>query len=173
MRLTERYTVAVHSSNLDVDPDTTYSDSDVLGAAGLAAKRHPLAVQLMRLFAGDNHAAAEIVGTMSRMVHARAIKTNAKLRRVQADDMAKAVLAWYRDGICQACHGHGFELIAGTPALSDQQCKACGGTGKKPFDRQFKANTELARWLLAEVERETAKAGPAAMKALAPRLNVD
>jgi len=172
VKIIDRYASATRATNLKGEADTVRA-VDVLGAAGLAAKHSPLAMGLLRLFVGDNKGAAELVGLMGQMLVGKAWHGDKiALSPVEACDMARAVLAWHRDGVCRVCGGHGFELIANTPALSDKQCPACRGTGRVLFDRQFgMERLTLARWLLAEVEREMAKAGPAAMAALAPRLD--
>lgn len=168
----ERYSSAVRSSNLLVKEATTYSDSDVLGAAGLAGKRNALAMSLTRLFAGDNHASLDLVRVMSELVWGKAQAKQSKLKRVQADDMARAVLAWHRDGGCKVCGGHGFQLIPGTRTVGENACPKCD-FGKVPFDTQFPdQHVYLARWLLAEVQREQAKAGPAAMSKLSEQMNL-
>ena len=172
MKITERYASAVNSTNLKSRPDTTYSDTDVLGAFGKAGVKHPLATALTRLFSGDNHAVREIVAILADDVWRRARLVEVKLTRVQSEDMARAVLAWHRDGVCRPCSGHGYLRINGAPTISDAECPACRGTRKVPFERQFHADRrELARWLQAQIEREQAEAGQAAMRALAPRLD--
>jgi hypothetical protein len=170
----DRYSTSVRSSNLRSAPDTTHSATDVLGAAGIASKRTPLGIALMRLFSGDNGAAAQIVQTMAGMLVGKAWHAHKlELKPTQATDMAQAVLAWHRDGTCKPCGGHGYLMVEGAPTLSDHQCPRCRGTGRVPFDRHFKgARLDLAQWLVAEVEREQAFAGPAAMRALAPRLEL-
>lgn len=185
MSIIDRYTSAVHSSNLKSKEATTFSDSDVLGAAGFAAKPvrtvagvevrgSPLGIALLRLFAGDNTASGELVRVMSRALVGKAWHWGkVALPEVEADDIARCVLAWFRDGICKACGGHGKEKLPGAPSLSDHDCRTCKGTGRVPFDSAFSMEQlALARWLLAEVEREQAIAGPAAMAALAPRLEL-
>ena len=186
MKITDRYSTAVHSSNLKSKPETTFSDADVLGAAGLAGKAErtlpdgtvirgaPLGIALMRLLSGDNTASREIVAILADSAVGKAWRMDGmKLQRVQADDMARAVLAWYRDGTCKPCGGHGYLLMQGAPSLSEHTCPACKGTRKVPFDSAFSLELVLlARWMLAEVEREIAFAGPAAMAALAPRLDL-
>jgi hypothetical protein len=188
----DRYASAVHARSLVVDERTTYSDSDVLGAMGLAAKHlaagwvttgpeegypireAPLAVPLQRLLAGDNRAAHEIVGILAGMVWGKAERERVKpkLTRVMAHDMACGCLAWHRHGTCTSCRGHGYDLIPGAPMLSERECKPCHGTGKIPFEDQFKdEHVDLARWLLAEMERALGRAGPAAMATIAPRLD--
>jgi hypothetical protein len=173
LKITDRYASAVRSSNLKSKPDTRLSDSDVLGAAGLAGKRNPLALALLRLFTGDNHASGEIVQILGGMADGKAFRLGIEITRLECEDIGRMVLAWHRDGTCKPCHGHGFRLIEGAPSLSEHACKSCGGTGKVRFDEEFRPDRqELARWLLAEVEREQGIAGPAAMQMLAPRLEL-
>lgn len=123
MKIQDRYSSAVHSSNLQSRSETTMSDTDVLGAMGIADRR--LAVPL----------------------------------------------AWFRNSACQSCGGHGFKIIPGTKTLGDSRCRPCDGTGKVPLELGFRIEQrELVRWAVAQMEREVAMAGPAAMKALKPLL---
>lgn len=168
MRILDRYASAIRSSNLRSAESTHASDSDVIGAFGLAAKRNGLAVALQRLFGGDNHAAVELVRVMSEMVWGKARAIGVPLKRSQADDLARAALAWKRNGVCIPCHGIGQATIPGTPALTGRDCPACKGLGKVPFEAQIaRAHRDIASWLLAEIERESGVAGPAAMSKLA------
>jgi hypothetical protein len=170
MKLLERYSAAVHSDNLAVDPRSTWSDSDVLGAAGLAARHQGLGVALTRLFAGGKP--QEVVEILTELAFKRARTLKVKVSQVQAKDLATAVLGWYRHGTCTHCGGVGYQRIAGTPKLGDT-CGHCQGTGRLPFDKQFMGETrELARWLSGEIDRSQAAAGSAAMAMLAPRLDL-
>jgi hypothetical protein len=170
----ERYRSAVRSSNLKSRPETRTSDTDVLGAFGLVAQTEPLSVELARLLAGDNKAARAIANILGNMAIGKAHRLNVKITPGECLDMGKAVLAWCRYGTCKPCGGLGYERAKGAPALTGHICKPCRGSGKRPFDREFKAaHINLARWLLAEVERDLAKAGPIAMQKLAPRLNLE
>lgn len=169
----DRYSGAVRSGNMASKPDTTYSDSDVMGAAGLAGKRVPLGMALLRLFVGDNHAAGAVVEILTDKAVGKAYRMGNECSRVEATDIARAVLAWHRDGACKCCAGHGVKLIPGTTTLGDDACRPCRGTGRVPFDRQFSMERlELARWLAAEIDAEQAKAGPEALRLLAPRLTI-
>lgn len=187
MKINDRYASAVHSSNLGVDGKTVMSDSDVLGAMGIAGrvltvghtsdgtpvKPVPLAVPLERLFSGDNRAAYEIVRMMGQMAFEHSFAIKVKINRVTATDMAKACLAWHRDGLCKPCGGRGKTLIPGTKTLSERDCPHCRGTGKIPFEQKFRPeHRDLARWLVAEMARAAGHAGPAAMRALAPSLDL-
>lgn len=172
-KIIDRYSGAVHSGNLGSKPDTTHSDSDVLGAFGLAAKRSPLAVALARLFTGDNHAAGHIVTILAEKVISRAYSQGITLAHVEAQDLSRAVLSWQRDSRCKSCGGHGVRVILGTTTLGDEPCPVCKGEGRIPFNRQFTMERlELARWLSTKLEAEIGVAGEAAMRMLAPRLDL-
>lgn len=172
-KIAERYASAVRSGNLKSEPDTTYSDSDVVGAHGLAAKQHPLAVALQRMFMGDNSATRAVVEQLALMADGKAYRMGLETTPVERLDLSRSVVAYCRHGTCQACNGHGYKLIEGTPHLSENLCPACKGTKRRPFAREFPVlHVELAQWMLAEIERETSKAGQAAMRALAPRLEL-
>lgn len=186
MKVTERYATAIRSSCLTVDERTTYSDTDVLAGMGCADKalttgkgfdgrdipKTPLAVPLQRLFMGDNGAAKVIVGVLEDMAWKRARTMGVKLKLQQARELAQQCLQWHRDSACKVCGGHGTQVIPGTKTLGGSICKPCRGTGKAPFERQFRHEwRDLARWLLVQMERAQAKAGPEAMKWIAPKLD--
>lgn len=170
VKIIDRYSTAIHTSNLKSDATTTWADIDVIGAAGIAGKYTPLGVGLARMLAGGGR--GEVVAILSNMVFKRRLKHDIKITYVQAEDIAKAVLAWWRDGTCQPCGGRGSTKIKDAPSLGDE-CKHCQGTGKIPFDRQFRSDwLPLARWLSAEIERSQAVAGVLAMKIIAPTLDI-
>ncbi len=191
----KRYSSAVHSRNLTVksaknntdDAETVIGDPEVLGAFGLADRNltrghdgqgrsftpAPLAVPLERLFAGDHRAAHEIVCILAYEAFIEARRTKVNLSRVQAHDMARAVLAWFRNGACQPCGGRGFPLIKDSPVQSANECDSCDGTGKIAFDANFRHEWKpLARWLKEQMEIESGRAGPAAMRALSERMDL-
>jgi hypothetical protein len=193
----ERYSTAVSSSNLAVNPRTSMSDTDVLGAMGIAdreltegkARRRnkdtgemeeeaikpaPLAVALERLLTGgDNRAAHAIVRALADSVWREARGQKVKLTHADATEMARAVLAWYRHGVCKPCGGHGFELIPGTRTHGETRCDTCKGSGKRSLEREFKPPMRpLVTWLAAEIQREAGRAGPRAMAHLAARMEL-
>lgn len=134
MKITERYSAAVNSDNLSVDERTTWSDSDVLGAAGLAARYEPLGVALTRLFA-DGKAEATIA-ILTEMAFKRARTLQVRFSWVELTDLSKAVLGWYRHGICQPCGGTGYQMIPDTPVQGDE-CPHCRAAGRLDFNRMF------------------------------------
>lgn len=171
--ITERYASSINSSNLKSRPETTYSDTDTLGAFGIAAKYVPLGVALQRLFVdGKAHDAIE---TMATMVQNKSHRIKDRLSYSQAIDLSKKVLAWYRYGTCTECGGTGKEVIfEPKPHLSDEDCPTCRGTGKRPFEPSFTHDTrDLALWLKGEVEREQAWAGREAMRVIGATFNLD
>lgn len=156
----DRYVSATHSSNLKVEERTTHSDSDMLGAMGLAAKRKPLAAALARLYAGDNHAAAGVITALADQLERHPPARD--LCRLVKEDIARSVMAWHRDGVCKSCEGHGHLTILGAPVLSGMECKACAGVGRIRFEVNFtERRRPIARWLLNQVEAELAGAGTA------------
>ena len=183
MKITERYATAVNTSNLKSVPDTIHSASDVLGAYGIADRRlsegedqytkHPLAVPLERLFAGDSASAGVIVQILAGMIRGKAPGLRCPQTETQAVDMARAVLGWFRKPACQACGGHGFKVILNTTTLGDNKCRPCNGTGKVPLELLYRLEQrELVRWAIARMEFESAMAGPAAMRALGNSLDL-
>lgn len=185
----ERYSSAVNSGNLRPNPRTRMSDSDVLGATGIADREltegrtskgdsvrpAPLAVSLERLLrGGDTRAAHAVARVMADMLWRKAREGTEKLTHAKAKEMAQMVLAWHRSGTCKPCGGHGYSLIQGTKTLSERACEACRGTGKIRFERAFKGYpVELARWMSAELERNLGRAGERAMAHLAARFDVN
>ncbi len=165
VRFEERYLAAVASSNLRSEQKTFYSSSDVLGAAGIASKCQPMAIALIRLFSGDNHAAAEILALLAQKLVSKAHRDGVRMSNRYAVEISAVTLDWFRDGRCKACRGLGFQGYG-----EHRPCKACGGARRREFEPMFEADhVEIARWLLTELEREVGVAEPTAMKALKPR----
>jgi hypothetical protein len=170
LSIIDRYASAVRSSDLRSRPDTTFSDPDVIGAFGLAGKREPLGAALMRLFTGDNNAAQAVIEALTQKLLTH---FPASLRESEARTVATGVLAWNRANVCTVCHGSGYEVIPGTPSLSDKECKSCRGTGKTLFHRQFhRSKLEYADWAQAQIEMAQSRAGQEAMRAIAPSLDL-
>ena len=170
MHIATRYASAVRASNLRSAPDTDCSAVDVVGAYGIAGKRHALGAALARLLAGDRTAERDVIAQMAVSLTGRAYRNGAPIPYPDALQVAAQVLAWWRDPACPDCHGLGYALAPGAPALSDHECTTCHGAGKRKLTAG--AHTELAQWLADDIAREVAIAGAAAMRALAPTLHI-
>lgn len=183
MHIKERYSSAIRSSNLRTRYETNMSDTDTLGAYAVADRRlssgedhfskHPLAVPLERMFLGDSSAATEVVGHLAISIRSKAQALRIRMTELQASDMARVALGWFRQPSCRVCGGHGFKLIHGTKTLGDSRCRPCNGSGKVQLEQAFRVEQrELVRWVMAQMEREAGMAGPAAMKALSPMMDL-
>lgn len=149
-RFNESYSRAIHATSLKSVPESTFSATDTLGAAGLAARHEGLGIALSRVFHGGGgtteavEAMAEAVFDRSRYISRH---TNYRLTEVQARDLARSVFAWYRHGTCQPCGGIGYTRIKDTPSLGSR-CHYCDGTGRLIFVKMFQhRHRELAEWL--------------------------
>lgn len=139
--------------------------SDVITAAGWVAQHddHALALMLWGVMyegkTSQKHRLAELLGDLlsRRMRHNRALKGDPW-------KIAREMLAWHCEGVCEPCDGRGYEVIQGTPSLSDNVCQHCHGSGKRPYPREASHV-----WLEAELSRMTAIAAGEVMK----RLRVD
>lgn len=170
MKILDRYASAVHAKSLKSDPRTVWSDTDVLGAAGYASKLYPLGVALARMLSGGG--SSQVIDSMAYLVRERSFRIKCRVTELQARDIAIAVLAWYRFGMCQPCGGTGYKIIPGTPSLGDE-CPRCNGTGKIDFESQFKQEwRQLAMWIAGEIEKSQAEAGDAAMRAIANNMDL-
>jgi len=122
----ERYSTATQSSNLrcETREDAPIGAVGVMIAAGWSASR--IGALLMRLHTKANRneleqAYEQIAGQAARW----------GIERPEA--VAASMLAWWLSHVCGTCRGVRFELIAGTPALSNRHCKSCKGSGETPI----------------------------------------
>ena len=168
----ERYASAVNSSNLCVKSETTYSDTDVLIAMGIAARYHPLGAALQRLFVDGK--ATECVDLMAKMARAQSHKVKSRLSPFQCQKLARKVLAWCRHGVCTDCGGTGKEvIIEPKPHLSDVDCDHCQGGGVRLFETNFSGETlGIAIWLRNEVSKHQHLAGKEAMRVIGANMDL-
>lgn len=170
MRLIDRYASAVHATSLTSDPSTYMSNTDVLGAMGLAGIHYPLGVALARLLSGGGD--SDAIDTLTSMIFRRARTYGIKLTYIGSRDVAIAVLAWHRHGTCQPCVGRGFLLMPGTP-VNGEQCPHCKGTGKIDFDSHFpQAVLRVAQWASDQIEYGISNAAIEAMRRIAPLMDL-
>lgn len=171
-KILDTYAGAVSRGDLGSDDRSTFRGADVVGAFGLVGRKHKLAAALARMFVGGDKEAKEVSAIMTRMLVSKAHEWGEPIGEAAADLIAGIVLEWHRNGTCTVCRGHGFRVVSGTlgesrAVIGSQACRACRGRRLRPFEPLFPVErVSLARWLRAKVERETALAGPAAMRKL-------
>jgi hypothetical protein len=165
MKVTERYSNALEAKSLSVDVRTTFSPSDVLGAAGMAAHASSEAMILWSvLFQNKTSAKLAAVDMLAKKLTGQMIRNRWK---GDPRKIAQEVFAWHMHGTCQPCGGRGYELIPGTPTLSDRLCRQCEGTGKLRLPRG-----EPYSWLEAYMGALIASAGGKVMQKLAVDMNI-
>lgn len=145
----------------------------VIAAAGMAAansdekERVRLALLLWSVtHEGKSERKKELAEALGWHLNDR----KSRSRRLKGDawKIAREMLAWHLHGVCEACDGRGYELVAGTQRhLSDNLCPACKGTGKRAHPR------EAAHvWLAGELSALTALAAGEVMKRLNTRMEL-
>ena len=70
--------------------------------------------------------------------------------------MAAITLAWWLSPTCERCHGRGYQVIPGTPTLSDIPCPCCHGGRTTPLDVVLRArvpagHVDAGRWLYGQM----------------------
>ena len=130
----ERYGTAIEASDLTMHPERG-GPVDTLTAAGMVGVMHPLAMELWRWVYGDDaNARHEVLCGLVKWMRAQS-----RARRWDKDksivEVTVVVADWYRNRVCNVCHGVSYELIPGTPMLSDVPCPACHGSGERSLDK--------------------------------------
>lgn len=136
--------------------------SDVITAAGWVAQKDTHAMALMLwsiMYEGKTslkHRLAEMLGD-----HLNQRKRRDPSLKGDAWKIAREMLAWHCEGVCEPCDGRKYEVIQNTPSLSDNVCHHCHGSGKRPYPR------EAAHvWMESELSKMTAIAAGEVMKRL-------
>ena len=145
---------------------TADSGSEVVMAAGWVAQRHEIALMLWSVIhegkTSQKHRLAELLGNYLNDKKARNRNLKGNAWKVAAE-----MVAWKLHGVCEPCEGRGYEVIQGTPSLSDRLCSHCHGSGKRPYPR------EAAHiWLESEMARMESYAGGEMMRRLAKQMEL-
>lgn len=165
MDIQERYETARNSSNLKSDLKTSFSDSDVLVAAGMAAHKNGDALLLWEVaFQGRTQSKIKLVDLLANRLTRHMLKYNWK---GDPKTVAMECVAWVLHGTCQYCSGRGYKRIKDTPSLSDDLCNHCEGTGKVALPR-----SEAHSWLHQYMQILTASAAGHIMDKLASDMNL-
>ena len=140
---------AQKSSDLGEAIEGELADIDIVRAAGMVGQRYPTALAVWRFCElqdrGSLRSAFDGLMAMAarRHIHHNAIET------------VGAVLQWLVKPACTACNGTGFDVIQGTPTLSDHACPVCHGSGKRPTGWDA-SGRDLYEALLEEQRQATA-----------------
>jgi hypothetical protein len=150
----ERYICA--STTSDMRMHEYPCDADKLLAAGYASRGDARKMLGLRLYRMQNTADRDSVGTVIEQAHAwlqgrMSRKGNRPLPLAQSNALIVQTLQWWLAQRCTYCNGIGFDIIEGTPALSQFECAACRGTGITPLKRVVPSRLlEHAAWLTHE-----------------------
>jgi hypothetical protein len=134
----ERYVSASTTSDMRVHE--YHCDADKMLAAGYASRGDERKMLALRLYRMQNTADRESVGIVIRnadnWLRVRMSRNGHRpLPRSQRDALIVQALQWWLAKRCMYCNGTGFDIIEGTPALSQIQCNGCRGTGITPLRR--------------------------------------
>lgn len=129
---------------------------DVLGAVGMASSHEPTSMALYRLKYLNDTGEIEMCKSIFIRWSYRAMQNRKQDPKGASRIGVQALTAWIGD-VCNVCSGRKFQLIEGTPALSNKQCPHCKGSGKN----QIREHGEIA-----EVMRDVAERADAAILSL-------
>lgn len=162
-----RYTRAIAASNLRDSP--LHHQTEVLAAAALSGGIGTLLFRAK--YAGDvtaiprlHEAWRDIVVTKAGLRNWPADISPTKVARLSLDH-------WLLD-VCESCTGRAYEPLAGIPSvLSDNPCRACSGSGKRPLVAQHKLQRVIED-MLESLDAMAADAAGAMMRRLASDMDL-
>lgn len=152
----ERLAQSQLSKRLQEAEANELGDIDVVRAMGMAAQGDAmvdLGLSLWRVKYSGVH----------RELRGLAMQLMALMEQHQRDvEQVAPVLAYWLDGVCKTCSGLGYDVIPGTPTLSDVACGSCEGTGQQRFEGPRDAD-----WLLEVIAGAERRMASAVMQRLA------
>lgn len=146
-RDTRRLASAMRSSNLAMT-DRRIGDADYVAALGMVGIHERVATSLWRLVMTlDARSYPDALAQTMGVVRALDRRLLWRLSVERMREVAEQSLGWLLAPVCRVCEGRRYQLIAGTPKLSNVQCKACAGSGLAPCDSRYvwEVSTHLAR----------------------------
>lgn len=154
----ERLSTAINSKNLKLKE--TACDLDYILALGMVGNKIPMASELIALHLGGSltaykearRAAIKIVRTLNE-------KRGWRLKmRDDIVGIADAAMKMYLMPTCPTCNGKKYQLIEGTPTLSDRPCESCRGSGWRKFPIKDGRYISEVVWALSRIEDVAADA---------------
>lgn len=124
----ERVGVALSMGNLR----QTSGQIDVIGALGAVGITEKLADAVFRLkYSNDPGSYDDALDGVYGIASSLALRGNWRYHRTRLRWMAKRVLGYWITDLCPSCNGLGYQIMLGTPHLSDKPCRSCRGTRKR------------------------------------------
>ena len=119
----ERYSVAA---------SVGISDRDAILAAAMAGG---WATNLFRLkYSNDAKEYQGVLVTFKQMANQVSRRSKWKAEDSRIRELAKKVLDYWLADTCPSCLGRGYEVMEGTPMLSERECKECHGRGVRAWE---------------------------------------
>jgi hypothetical protein len=158
----DRYARACLSSSLTPRADSTLAPLDLLGGAGMAARRQPLGMLLQRLRAAPTPAAqavaaAALAERLREAVRRRQVRRNG----VDSEAVAAEALAWWLDPTCSSCGG--VRYVARDARLTARFCPDCAGSGVRALQAGAPA---AAEWVLDSISQHVGQSESALRRAM-------
>lgn len=138
----ERIGTAQFTDDLGERPVDELADVDIIRSCGMAGQANPLGLAIWRWRVG---------GDMREIFHV----AKGLIELGHASEMVGKVLGHLANDVCLHCNGRGYEVMPGTPMLSDVLCVHCQGTGRRPLHGELE---NAIRETIARYEREFAAA---------------
>jgi len=164
----ERLAEAQISSNLG-DDYLRLADVDYIRASGWAAQSNPEGLMLYRLkYANDHTEYKPALQRMYALAVGKAFRMRLIISHQELTDLAENTLRHWVAPVCPACLGRGYEVIPGTPTLSETECKHCHGQGRLSLKKIVRGHIDLAEWLSQKMDSITGAFVSSARNAVKP-----
>lgn len=152
----ERLHRAFESQDLSLRPGKR-GDADHLIALGLAAKAAGgPAAALIRVHLASSIGELRAALRSTLAIAKRLSQTRGwGLRGTSLMRVAEIALAHHIYPACFHCHGRGYDVVPGAPALSDRQCKHCGGSGHRPVQKKWRSEISELISVLERIDSVT------------------
>lgn len=136
----ERIGMAQYTDDLGEVGLDEVGDVDIIRACGMAGVGNPLGLSIWRWrYGGDQREMFAVARGLMDDGH--------------EPTLVAKVLSHLANDVCKHCHGRGYDVVPGTPLLSDTLCVHCQGTGRATIagDQERELVEKIAR-----LEREIA-----------------
>lgn len=167
MGIVESYSRATQSSNLQ--DDQFHHTTEKLAAVALSSTLGSLLFRVK--YANDATSYARLLSDWVDIVVLKAAIRNWPTE-ISPKKIARLSLEYWFNDLCQTCGGKGYPAIENVPnVLSDKQCKACDGTGKRAVTAKHNL-IDYVTDMVETLEEMTRHAGAQAIKKLAQEITL-